>query len=124
MEVKFFICETCGNLIAMIRPSGVPVMCCGKKMKELIPGTIDASLEKHVPVLEKKDHCACVKVGSVAHPMTKEHLIEWVAVKTEKGCRIERLLPEDAPEVRIPLLEGEKVEAVYAYCNLHGLWKA
>ncbi len=124
MEMKFYICEHCGNMIAMVRDKGVPVMCCGHKMTEIVPGTTDASVEKHVPVFEVEDNIVHVKVGSVAHPMLDEHYIEWIAVQTTAGNQRKALKPGDAPEACFALCEGEEVEAVYAYCNLHSLWKA
>ena len=124
MEMKFYICEHCGNMIAMVRDKGVPVMCCGQKMTEIVPGTTDAAVEKHVPVFEVEDNFVHVKVGSVAHPMLDEHYIEWIAVQTTAGNQRKALKPGDAPEACFALCEGEEVEAVYAYCNLHSLWKA
>ena len=79
MEMKFYRCETCGQIIAIVKKTPVPVMCCGKPMKEIIPGTTDASVEKHVPVVEVIGDVVKVKVGSVAHPMLPEHYIEWVS---------------------------------------------
>ena len=124
MEMKFYICETCGNMIAMLKRSGVSVMCCGKKMTELEPGTTDAAVEKHVPVFEVKDNKVFVTVGSVEHPMLEEHFIEWIAVQTNLGNQRKELKPGEKPQVCFALCEGEVVEAVYAYCNLHSLWKA
>ena len=124
MEMKFYICEHCGNMIAMVRDKGVPVMCCGQKMTEIVPGTTDAAVEKHVPVFEVEDNIVHVKVGSVSHPMLDEHYIEWIAVQTTAGNQRKALKPGDAPEACFALCEGEEVEAVYAYCNLHSLWKA
>ena len=124
MEQRFFICETCGNIIAMVKPSGVPVMCCGKKMKEIVPNTTDAAQEKHVPVWSKEGNLVKVQVGSVAHPMIAAHYIEWVSLQTKAGNQRKALAPEQAPEVTFALTDGDEVEAVYAYCNLHGLWKA
>ena len=124
MEQKFFICETCGNIIAMVKPSGVPVMCCGKKMKEIVPNTTDAAQEKHVPVWTREGNLVKVQVGSVAHPMIPAHYIEWVSLQTKAGNQRKALSPEQAPEVTFALTDGDEVEAVYAYCNLHGLWKA
>lgn len=123
MQQKFFICETCGNMIAMVKESGVRVVCCGKKMTELVPGTTDASVEKHVPVYTKDGNRVTVKVGSVEHPMTPEHYIEWVSIQTKLGNQRKQLAPGAAPEVCFALCEGDEVEAVYAYCNLHGLWQ-
>jgi desulfoferrodoxin ferrous iron-binding domain len=124
MEQKFFICETCGNIIAMVKPSGVPVVCCGKPMKQIVPNTTDAAQEKHVPVWSKEGNLVKVQVGSVAHPMIPAHYIEWVSLQTKAGNQRKALAPEQAPEVTFALTDGDEVEAVYAYCNLHGLWKA
>ncbi len=123
MAMKFYICETCGNIIAPIKESGAPVMCCGKKMTEIEAGTTDAAVEKHVPVYEVKDGKVIVTVGEVAHPMLPEHYIEWIALCTDKGNQRKQLKPGDAPTACFALCDGEKVEAVYAYCNLHSLWK-
>ena len=124
MEQKFFICETCGNIIAMVKPSGVPVVCCGKPMKLIVPNTTDAAQEKHVPVWTREGNLVKVQVGSVAHPMIPAHYIEWVSLQTKAGNQRKALAPEQAPEVTFALTDGDEVEAVYAYCNLHGLWKA
>ncbi len=121
-EVKFFVCETCGNLVGMINESGVPMMCCGKKMTHIVPGTVEASKEKHIPVVTVENGKVIVNVGSVDHPMTEEHLIEWVYLQTDRGGQRKCLNAGDAPNV-VFALEGETPVAVYAYCNLHGLWK-
>ena len=124
MEQKFYICEHCGNMIAMVKSSGVPVMCCGQPMTELLPGTVDAAVEKHIPVYEVKDNKVFVTVGSVEHPMLPEHYIEWISLQTEQGNQRKVLQPGQPPKACFSLCEGDKVQAVYAYCNLHGLWKA
>lgn len=124
MEMKFYRCETCGQIIAIVKKTGVPVMCCGKPMKEIIPGATDAAVEKHVPAFELKDNKVLVSVGSVAHPMLPEHYIEWVSIQTKYGNQRKALKPGDEPKVCFAICEGDEVEAVYAYCNLHGLWKA
>ena len=124
MEQKFFICEHCGNIVAFVKNSGVPVVCCGEKMKELIPGTTDAAVEKHIPVYRVEDGKVFVTVGSVAHPMLPEHYLEWVSLQTKLGNQRKALNPGDKPEVCFSICEGDEVEAVYAYCNLHSLWKA
>ena len=121
--MKFFICEHCGNIIAMVRDKGVPVMCCGQKMTEIVPGTTEAAVEKHIPVYEVKDNKVYVTVGSVEHPMLPEHYIEWIALETTNGNQRKPLKPGDAPKAVFALNEGDEVLAVYAYCNLHGLWK-
>ena len=124
MEQKFFKCNHCGNIIAMVKSSGVSVVCCGEKMQELIPGTVEASVEKHLPAYKVEGNKVFVTVGSVAHPMTEEHLIEWVSLQTKFGNQRKAIKAGDAPEVCFTMCEGDEVEAVYAYCNLHGLWKA
>ena len=124
MEMKFYICEICVNIIAMVKKSGAPVSCCGQKMKELEPGTTVAAVEKHVPVFEVKDNKVLVTVGSVEHPMLEEHYIEWIAVQTTAGNQRKVLKPGDKPQACFALCDSEEIEAVYAYCNLHSLWKA
>jgi superoxide reductase len=120
---KFFICEHCGNLIGMINDSGVPMICCGQKMSKLEPGTVDASLEKHVPVVEVKGSIVNVKIGSVMHPMIAEHSILWVYLQTDKGGQRKCLEVGKEPVVTFALADEKPISA-YAYCNLHGLWKA
>ena len=124
MEMNFYRCAHCGQIIAVVKKTGVPIICCGEPMKEIIPGTTDASLEKHVPVYEVKDGKVVVKVGAIDHPMIPEHYIEWVAIQTKFGNQRKSLKPGDAPQVCFRLCDGDEVEAVYAYCNLHSLWKA
>ena len=124
MKKKFFIFEHCGNIIAMVKDKGVPVMCCGQKMTELVPGTTDEATEKHVPVFSQEGNKVVVKVGAVEHPMTEEHSIEWVSLQTKFGNQRKPLHPGEKPEVCFAICQGDEVEAVYAYCNLHGLWKA
>ena len=124
MELKFFRCEHCGNIIEMVEDKGVPVVCCGQRMTELVAGTSDGASEKHVPVYEVKDNIVHVKVGEVAHPMIPEHYIEWIVLQTKNGVQRKELNPGDKPEACFALCDGDEVEAVYAYCNLHGLWKA
>ena len=121
--MKFYICEHCGNIVAMVRDKGVPVMCCGQKMTEIIPGTTEAAVEKHIPVYEVKDNKVYVTVGSVEHPMLPEHYIEWIAVETSNGNQRKPLKPGEPPKAVFALNEGDEVLAVYAYCNLHSLWK-
>ena len=122
--MKFYICETCGNIITHVNASGVPVFCCGKKMTELVPGTNDAAVEKHVPVYSVEGNLVRVKVGSVDHPMLDVHFIQWIAVESKQGVQIKYLQPDQAPEAVFALSEGDELVAVYEYCNLHGLWKA
>ena len=118
---KFYICRHCGNLIEMVHDAKVPVLCCGEKMEALVPNTVEASGEKHIPVVSVKDNKVHVNVGSVDHPMAPEHFIEWVYVETEKGGQRKDLKPGSEPNV-VFSLGDDKAVAVYAYCNLHGLW--
>lgn len=124
MEQKFLECKKCGNIVAVVKASGVSVVCCGEKMQEIIPGVVDASKEKHVPTYEVKNNRVYVSVGSITHPMSAEHYIEWISIQTNKGNQRKTLNPNDEPKAVFAVCEDEKVEAVYAYCNLHGLWKA
>ena len=124
MEMKFYQCAHCGKIIAVVKESGVPVMCCGQKMQEIVPGTTDAAVEKHVPVYEVNGNIVTVCIGSVAHPMVEEHSIEWVSLQTRGGNQRKALKPGDEPKVCFAICDGDEVEAVYAYCNLHSLWKA
>jgi superoxide reductase len=123
MEQKFYLCQHCGNIIAKVKDSGVPVVCCGEKMTELVPGAVDAALEKHVPVYTVEGNTVRVKVGAAEHPMLPEHYIEWISLQTRQGNQRKELRPGERPEVCFALCAGDEVEAVYAYCNLHGLWK-
>ena len=90
MELRFFVCEHCGNMVEMVRSSGVPMMCCGQKMTEIIPGTVDAAREKHVPVYEVNGGTVQVRVGAVEHPMQDVHYIEWIALQTSRACSVRR----------------------------------
>ncbi len=124
MKVKYLICKHCGNIVNMVKDNGVPVVCCGEKMAELVAGTTDASVEKHVPVYTVSGYRVIVNVGAVNHPMTEEHYIEWVTIVTDKGVQTKQLVPNSKPSVEFALTDSEKVKEVYAYCNLHSLWKA
>lgn len=123
MEQKFYKCAHCGKIIAVVKETGVPVMCCGQKMDELVPNTTDAAQEKHVPVVEVSGNIVTVTVGSVLHPMQPEHYIEWISLLTKQGNQRKELKPGDAPKAVFALVDGDEVESAYAYCNLHGLWK-
>ena len=122
MSVKFYICEKCGNIVEKIYDSGVTPSCCGQKMTEIIAGTIEASREKHIPVVTVNGNSVEVLVGSVLHPMAEEHNIAWLYLETDKGGARKDLKPGEAPRAVFSLAD-EKPVAVYAYCNLHGLWK-
>ena len=121
---KFFVCKHCGNMIGLLHDAGVPMMCCGEKMVELVPYTTDAAQEKYVLVAIVEGNKVVVNVGSVDHPMLDEHWIQWVYLETDKGGHRKVLNPGEKPNVVFALTEDEKPLAVYEYCNLHGLWVA
>lgn len=121
MATKFYKCRHCGNVIEKIVDSKVPVVCCGEKMEELVPNTVEASVEKHLPVVTRIDDCSIkVEVGSAPHPMLPEHHIAFIYVETENGGI--RVNLSDKPEALICTCSSKPI-AVYEYCNLHGLWK-
>ena len=122
--MKFYVCSHCGNIIAFVKSSGVPVVCCGEKMQELEPNTTDAAVEKHVPVVQVDGQKVTVTVGSTEHPMLPEHYIEWIALATKQGNQRKELKPGADPVAVFALAPSDDVVAAYAYCNLHGLWKA
>lgn len=121
-ENRFYICEHCGNIVGLVHDGGVPLMCCGQKMTHIIPGTVDASKEKHVPVVSVEGDTVKVDIGAVAHPMAEEHSILWVYMQTDRGGQRKALNVGGEPVVYFALKDETPV-AVYAYCNLHGLWK-
>lgn len=123
-EPKFYVCKHCGNFVGMIHESGVKMICCGDPMTEVIPNTTDAAQEKHVPVITVTGSKVSVDIGSVPHPMTPEHHIEWVYLETVEGGQRKCLPVDGAPHVEFELTSDDKVIAAYEYCNLHGLWKA
>ncbi len=117
----FYICNHCKNIVAFVRNNGVPIVCCGEKMNKLEPNTVDAAQEKHVPVVTVEGTKVKVVVGDVMHPMTDEHSIEWVALETKQGNQRKEVHGE--PTACFALCEDDEAVAVWAYCNLHGLWK-
>ena len=122
--MKFYKCSHCGNIIAFVDNKDVPVICCGEKMEEIVANTVDAAKEKHVPVIKVDGNLVTVTVGDVAHPMLAEHSILWVALETKQGAQRKELAVGSEPIVQFALVDGDEVKAAYAYCNLHGLWKA
>lgn len=123
MEERFYFCESCGNFMIAAIASGVIPYCCGSEMTLLKPNTTDGNKEKHVPVVTyTSNHSLKVCIGSEPHPMTKEHNIRFVCLETSVGGIIRYLKEDDPPEVCIRF-NGKPI-AVYAYCNLHGLWRA
>lgn len=120
-DVKFYRCEVCGNIVAMVREGGGTLSCCGQEMTLLEANTTDAATEKHVPVVTKEDGKIKVAVGSATHPSLPEHYIQWIALATDDKVQITYLEPGMEPKAEFPEVESG---TVYEYCNLHGLWKA
>ena len=121
--LKFFVCKESGAVIERIVSDHAGFTCCGNDMVELVAGTTDAALEKHVPVVEVAGNTVTVKVGEVAHPMLEEHLINFVCLETKKGVQRVNLVPGQEPVAVFALTDGDEAVAAYEYCNLHGLWK-
>ena len=121
-ETKFLICEHCKNIVGVINDAGVPMMCCGKKMTQLVPGAVEASAEKHLPVVTVEGNKVTAVIGSETHPAADDHSILWVYLQTDKGGQRKNLEVGTEPKAEFALCD-EKPLAVYAYCNLHGLWK-
>jgi superoxide reductase len=123
-QQRFYYCKHCGNMIGFIHKSGVPIICCGEEMTVLVANTTDASVEKHVPVITVDGNKVTVAIGKDAHPMIDKHYIEWVYLQTQKGGQRKILSPNDQPVVEFMLTDDDRLEIAFAYCNLHGLWKA
>lgn len=120
---ELYVCSICGNVIEVVNTGASSLVCCNKPMNKLEAGTTDASLEKHVPVVESVDGGVKVKVGSVAHPMEEKHYIRFIEVLTKEQVLRAELAPNQAPEALF-LVKADEVLEVREYCNLHGLWKA
>ena len=118
--VDFYRCERCGNIVALIKKGGGTLTCCGQAMTKLQANSTDAAKEKHVPVVVREDGKIKVTVGSTLHPMQPEHYIEWIALVTEDKVELKYRKPGEEPKAEFA---DAKAGAVYAYCNLHGLWK-
>ena len=119
---KFFRCKHCGNFLGLINNAGVPMICCGEPMEELKPNTVDAAKEKHIPDVTLFNNILSVKVGSVMHPSTDEHHIEFIYLQTKNGGQRKSLEVGKDPVAKFAVVEDVPL-AVYAYCNLHGLWE-
>lgn len=121
---KFFKCRHCGNFVGMLFSSGAAMTCCGEVMAEVIPNTVDAAQEKHVPVIEVNGREVTVKVGSVMHPSLEEHHITWIYLQTCNGGQRKCVRIGEEPVAKFMLVDGDSATAAFEYCNLHGLWKA
>lgn len=124
MNLRFYYCDICKKTVAVVTDTGTPTHCCGQPMRELIPNRTDGALEKHVPVYSVAGSMVSAQVGSVLHPMTEKHSIVWIGLRTAKGFQMRELKSGDNPEADFFLESDDRAEAVYAFCNLHGLWIA
>ncbi len=120
---KFFRCKHCGNFIGLINNAGVPMICCGEEMEEVVPNTVEASQEKHIPFIIFDGSIMKVQIGSVLHPSTEEHYIDFIYVQTEHGGQRKSIKPGDDPVAEFLFIDDKPIE-VFAYCNIHGLWSA
>jgi superoxide reductase len=121
---KLYRCELCGNIVDVLHVGGGSLVCCGKPMKLVVENTVEASVEKHVPVIEKLEDGLKVKVGSVEHPMEEKHYIEWIELHTGNRVYRKHLNPGDKPEACFKLCDCCGPYVAKAYCNLHGFWKS
>lgn len=121
-SLTIYRCDTCGNLIQMIQDSGAVPSCCGEQMELVRANSKDAAMEKHVPVVERDGCRVHIRIGTLPHPMTEEHHLDWIVLLTDKGMYLRELKVHDYPECIFIIGEGERVFAAYSYCNLHGLW--
>ena len=122
-ETTFYICPMCGNIAVKLEDAGIPLLCCGQAMDEMPMNPQDVSVEKHKPVLERLGDVLTVKLGEQEHPMTHEHAIRWVWLDSGGDAQFKRLSPDSPRELKF-YLDNDAPVTVYAYCNLHGLWKS
>lgn len=120
---QIYKCPICGNIVEVVHSSGGTLVCCGKPMELLAENSVEASLEKHLPVIEKLDGEIVIKVGSVAHPMTEDHYIEWIELITENKVYRKHLKPGEVPEAHFKVCDSTKQFIAREYCSLHGWWK-
>lgn len=120
---QIYKCNVCGNIVQVVHAGGGQLVCCSQPMELQVENTVDASLEKHVPAIEKTANGYKVKVGSVPHPMEEKHYIEWIQLICGNMAYYRYLKPDDAPEAEFCVLQADEVVA-REYCNLHGLWKS
>lgn len=124
MKLKFYYCKHCGKIIALVKDSGTPTICCGEVMEELVPQVQEGLMEKHVPVIKVTGNMVSVVVGSKIHPSEEKHFIEWILLNTDRGIQQKWLSPGESPMADFAIMTGERVEAAYEFCSLHKLWKA
>lgn len=122
MKMRFYQCKVCGKLIVVLSQEDIPTECCGEAMTEVVPNKTDGAVEKHVPEYEIDGNKVYVRVGVLPHPMTDAHSINWVCLRTKQGFQFKELKPDDAPVVTFAISKKDRVEQVYSFCNIHGLW--
>lgn len=120
-KIIFYRCNHCGNLAMIIEDGKVNPVCCGEKMEKLVAESVEASKEKHIPVVNVSGNIVTIDVGTVAHPMIEEHKIDWIYLVTKNGGSLKKLEAGEAPKATFAIVEDEFIGA-YAYCNIHGLW--
>ncbi|MEM1988250.1 MAG: desulfoferrodoxin [Candidatus Woesearchaeota archaeon] len=120
-KLEVYRCKICGNIVEVLHPGKGTLVCCNQPMEKLNENTVDASVEKHVPVIEKNEKETLVRVGSIEHPMIESHYIEWIEILEEDEIHIKFLKPNQKPEYL--LSKNVRDAKARAYCNLHGLWK-
>ena len=122
MDSKFYSCRKCDVIVGLVEGSAKGLTCDGEPLEMMRANSVDASREKHVPVVSVAESIVSVKIGSAEHPMTAAHHISWIYLQTKKGGQRRALTIDDKPEAKFALVDGDKPVAVFAYCNLHGLW--
>lgn len=121
-ELVFYRCNHCGNIAVKLVDKGVKLFCCGTMMEEIKANSVDAAKEKHLPLINIDNNVVKVSVGSISHPMTSEHYIEFLILETNMGFKMLNLTPDSLPSGKFILSPNEECLRVYSYCNLHGLW--
>lgn len=122
--MKFYQCKTCNSIYTLIQDPVNTLKCCGSPLSEIVPNSTNASLTKHIPVVERYNDHLIVKVGYEAHPMLEEHYIEWIVVETTNGYQLKNLHPGEEPLAEFILAKNEELLTAYAYCNIHKLWQS
>lgn len=121
---EVYKCEVCGNIVEVAHASGGTLSCCGQPMVQKTENTVEASKEKHIPVIEKLENEILVKVGSIEHPMEETHYIEWIELLFKDKVYRKYLKPGEKPEAHFKVCDTSIEFSARAYCNLHGLWKS
>lgn len=124
VKLRFFRCAKCGDIAVKVVDCGCGLTCCGSEMEELVPNTVDAAREKHVPVIERDGQTVTVKVSEVEHPMAEDHYIQFIALHTTRGTQVMRLRPGDKPQATFALADDAEPIEAFEHCNKHGLWSA